>query len=193
MRHTAMIPGSQMLEIHPDSRCTSSLFLATLTVLRRDVSSALSLSYTLWFHAASFKEGLSQVAFSWKLPNSTLCLSWRYDCYSADNGLCAAGAKTEIDVLAIQRTSTDTSINRLPDSTLPGCFDGVFSNRTQSQQRNNKLFGKKQWPQWEKREASGWITKSTDVPPEWCCEWGKMMRLVVKSERLGSAVVCYPC
>lgn len=93
--------------------------------------------------AASFKEGLSQVTFSWKLPNSTLCLSWRYDCYSADNGLCADGAKTEIDVLAIQRTSTDTSINRLSDSSLCGCFDGAFSNRAQSWQSYNELSPKK--------------------------------------------------
>lgn len=103
--------------------------------------------------AASFKEGLSQVTFSWKLPNSTLCLSWRYDCYSADNGLCAAGAKTEIDVLAIQRILTDTSINRLSDSSLRGCFDAAFLNRAQSWHCYNELSLKK------KKEMAASVSK----------------------------------
>lgn len=121
-----------------------------------------------WCKAASFQEGLSKVTCSWKLPNSTLCLSWRYDCYSADNGLCAAGAKTEIDVLAIQRTSTDTSINRLSDSSLHGCFDGTFPNRTESQQCDNELFGKSNGLS-KKSEPCERITQFTVGLPECSC------------------------
>lgn len=103
------------------------------------VSSAFSFA-SCGLSLQSLQEGLSQVTFSWKLPSSTSCSSRRYDCYSADNGLFAAGAKTEIDVLAIQRASTDTSIRRCSESSLRGCFDGAFSNRAQSRRRDDELF-----------------------------------------------------
>lgn len=123
----------------------AALFLCNPRRLLSTASRVVSLLHHVGSRckAASFKKGLSQVTFFWKLPNSTLCLSWRYDCYSADNGLCAAGAKTEIDVHAIQCILTDTSINRLSDSSLRGCFDGAFSNRAQSWQRYNELSSKK--------------------------------------------------
>lgn len=66
----------------------------------------VSLSHHVGLHGVKLLllRGPFKGYFLLEAHNSAFCFNSRYDCYSADNGLCAAGVWKEIAVLATQFT-----------------------------------------------------------------------------------------